>query len=80
MKHIWIVWKKTKENVAGEPISANPAEIHIVCSSRALAAQENKRLHKNNVKSWIGKYIVDHRVHWSPDDADPNNNVYVRLY
>ena len=71
MKYVWIIWKQTKDNVLGEPLSANQADIHVVCSSRALAAQENKKLHKDGIRSWIGKYLVDNRVHWSPDDTDP---------
>ena len=71
MKYIWIIWKRTKENILGEPISSKPAEIHAVCSSRELAAQENRKLHQLKVKSWIGKYKVDNRIHWLPDDIDP---------
>ena len=71
MKYVWIIWKKTKDDVLDEAISSNPSEIHAVCSSREIAAKENKRQHELGIKSWIGKYLIDHRVHWSPDDTDP---------
>ena len=71
MKYVWIIWKQTKDAIAGESVLSAIVDIHAVCSTRRKAAQENKELHKKHIKSWIGKYLVDHRVHWSPDDTDP---------
>ena len=61
-RYIWIIWKHTEDD---------PVQIHAVCSTRELAAHGNIRAHKCGIKTWIGKYLVDHLVHWSVEDTDP---------